>query len=90
MVEWFIMSLNIKNPETHRLALELAELTGESMASAVAIAVRERIDRLRAQKSGSLGDRLLAIGKDCAAHMREPYLSIDHGDLLYGDDGLPR
>ena len=29
------MSLNIKNPEAHRLAQELAARTGESMATAV-------------------------------------------------------
>jgi antitoxin VapB len=35
------MSLNIKNEETHRLAQELAKLTGESMTAAVDKAVRE-------------------------------------------------
>ena len=85
-----IMGLNIKNEETHRLALELAALTGESMASAVAVAVRERIERVRADKSGALADRLMAIGRDCAAHLKEPFKSADHGDLLYDENGLPR
>lgn len=89
-VEWLIMGLNIKNEEAHRLAAELAALTGESMASAVTIAVRERIERVRSGKVGALADRLMAIGKDCAAHMKEPYKSADHGELLYGEDGLPR
>ena len=35
-------------------------------------------------------DRLLAIGRGCAAAMQPPYHSADHGDLLYGPDGLPR
>lgn len=83
------MGLNIKNEETHRLALELAAMTGESMAAAVAVAVRERIERVRAGKSGVLAEPLLAIGKDCAAHLKEPSKSVDHGDLLYGEDGLP-
>ena len=85
-----IMGLNIKNEETHRLALELAALTGESMASAVAVAVRERIERVRADKAGALADRLMAIGRDCAAHLKEPFKSADHGDLLYDENGLPR
>lgn len=84
------MGLNIKNEETHRLALELAALTGESMASAVAVAVRERIARVKQGASSTLADRLMAIGKDCATHMKEPYRSLDHGALLYGEDGLPR
>jgi len=84
------MGLNIKNKEAHRLAEELAKLTGESMATAVTIAVRERLDRVRREQGLSLADRLLAIGRDCAAHLREPFLSADHGSLLYDDRGLPR
>jgi antitoxin VapB len=84
------MGLNIKNKEAHRLAEELAKLTGESMATAVTIAVRERLDRVRREQSLSLSDRLLAIGRDCAGRLREPFRSGDHADLLYDDRGLPR
>jgi antitoxin VapB len=56
------MSLNVKNPEAHELARELAELTGESMSSAVTIAVRERRDRVLAELSGGLAERMLAEG----------------------------
>ncbi len=84
------MSLNIKNKETYRLARELAERTGESMTAAVTVAVRERLDRIRDQHDIDLVDRLLAIGKDCAAHLKEPYRSSDHGALLYDELGLPR
>lgn len=84
------MSLNIKNAETHRLAQELAALTGESMTAAVTEAVRERLERVRRDRGGSLADRLLAIGRECAAHLKEPFRSIDHGDLLYDERGLPR
>jgi antitoxin VapB len=83
------MTLNIKNPEAHRLAQELAALTGESMAAAVTESVRERLARIRQQRE-PLAARLLAIGKDCAAHLKEPARSIDHANLLYGADGLPR
>ncbi|HJU18285.1 MAG TPA: type II toxin-antitoxin system VapB family antitoxin [Stellaceae bacterium] len=84
------MSLNIKNEETHRLVQELARLTGESMTTAVTEAVRERLARLRREADHSLADRLLAIGKDCAAHLKEPFRSADHGELLYDERGLPR
>jgi antitoxin VapB len=84
------MSLNIKNEETHRLAHELAGLTGESLTTAITISVRERLDRVRQSKRGNLSDRLLKIGKDCAAHLKEPFLTIDHGDLLYDDQGMPK
>lgn len=84
------MSLNIKNEEAHRLAQELAELTGESMAAVVTEAIRERLDRVRRERGVHLAGRLLAIGKDCAPRLKEPFRSADHGDLLYGEDGLPR
>jgi antitoxin VapB len=84
------MSLNIKNKEAHRLAQQLAKLTGESMAEAVTKAVRERLERARREGGVALSDRLLEIGKDCAAHLKEPFRSIDHGHLLYDEKGLPR
>jgi antitoxin VapB len=84
------VSLNIKTEEAHRLARELATLTGESMTVAVTKALRERLDRVHGQRNGSLADRLISIGKDCAARLSEPFRSIDHGDLLYDEHGLPR
>jgi antitoxin VapB len=80
-----VMGLNIKSEETHRLAQELARLTGESMTAAVTEAVRERLDRVRRERAVGLAERLLAIGKDCAARLKEPFRSADHGDLLYDE-----
>ena len=84
------MSLNIKNEETHRLVRELASVTGESMTAAVEKAVQERLERVRRGKKGGLAERLLQIGRECAAHMKEPALSVDHGEMLYDEKGLPR
>jgi antitoxin VapB len=84
------MSLNIKNEETHRLVQQLAKLTGESMTAAVDKAVRERLERVRGKKKGSLAERLLQIGRECAPLWKEPYKSMDHGDLLYDEKGLPK
>ena len=86
------MSLNIKNPEAVRLAHEVAERTGETVTGAIAVALRQRLERLERSDTGagSLADRLLAIGQDCAARLDERTRTVDHGDLLYGEDGLPR
>jgi len=84
------MAMNIKNEQAQRLAKELADLTGESMTGAITEALRERLDRVRAERGAGLVDRLLWIGKDCAAHLREPFRSVDHGELLYDERGLPR
>ena len=84
-------SLNLKNDEAYRLARELSELTGESMTKAVVVALRERLTRLQRGSEADFVERLLAIGRDCAAHLEEPYRSIDHDALLYDEKtGLPR
>jgi antitoxin VapB len=77
------MSPKIKDEDTHRLVRELAQLTGESQTTAVAVAIRERLDRLHAVGRRSLADRLVAIGKDTAPRLKEPYRSEEHGDLLF-------
>jgi antitoxin VapB len=84
------VSLNIKNDEAHLLARELADITRESLTTAVTEALRERLERLRRDRSGSVAKRLLAIGRDCAARLKEPYRTIDHDALLYDERGLPR
>ncbi|MGP0102312.1 MAG: type II toxin-antitoxin system VapB family antitoxin [Solirubrobacteraceae bacterium] len=83
------MSLNVKNPEAHKLARELAELTGESMSAAVTIAVRERRDRVLASRSGGLAERMLEIGRDCSGRLPKAVRAIDHGEMLYDENGLP-
>jgi antitoxin VapB len=84
------MSMNIKNKEAHRLAQQLSKLTGESVTGAVTTALRERVERLRAEQEQSLAERVLAIGENCAKHLREPFRSADHGDLLYDRSRLPK
>jgi len=84
------MSLNIKNKDTHKLAHELAKVTGESMTQAVTEAVRERLVRVSRERETGLSARLLRIGKDCAAKLKEPFRSIDHARMLYDEKGLPK
>ena len=84
------MGLNIKNAEAHRLAQELAAMTGESLTTAVTQALRERLERTRRSEKKPLAERLLRIGQDCAVRLKEPYRSVDHGELLYDEQGLPK
>jgi antitoxin VapB len=84
------MDLNIKNGEAHRLARELADMTGESMTVAVTEALRERLERIRRERSNDRLAHLLAITADSAARFKEPWRSTDHGELLYDERGLPK
>lgn len=86
------MSLNIKNPETNRLARELSDLTGESLTEAVTLALRERLARMRSTEDQvqARKDALMAIGRDIASRLSPEVRAIDHGELLYDERGLPR
>lgn len=53
------MALTIENPETERLAAEVAAMTGESKAEAVRKALEER--RLRLVLPGDPGDRVARL-----------------------------
>jgi antitoxin VapB len=56
------MALNIKDPETERLAGEVAGLAGESKTAAIRVALRERKARLLlAGGSASRGARAMAL-----------------------------
>ena len=84
------MSLNIKNETTHRLAQELARATGESMTVAVSEAIRERLERVRGKSKKGMAEKIMKIARECAPLWKEPYKSMDHGDLLYDEKGLPK
>ena len=81
-------SLNIKTPEAHQLAKELAELTGESMATATTEALRERRDRILRSRRG-VAEKLLEIGRQSAARIPPELKEGDPTDFLYDEDGLP-
>jgi antitoxin VapB len=56
------MALNIKDPETERLAAEVAALAGESKTRAVRQALSERKQRLLLAQSGrARGDRIVEL-----------------------------
>lgn len=82
------MSLNIKDPEAHRLAQAIARVTGESMTSVVKEALRERYARIERRKGNASVEELLAIADQAAAHVKRPY--ADHARLLYDNNGLPK
>lgn len=81
------MTLDIQGDETYRLASRLAQITGESLDRAVAVALRERLERVEATRP--LAEELLAIGRDCATRLAGTARTAEHGDLLYDERGLP-
>jgi antitoxin VapB len=84
------MALNIRNSETERLAAALAKLTGETKTEAVKRALRDRLARLRRERTRRyLADELDEIAQHCA---RLPVRDSRSPDEILGYDerGLPR
>ncbi len=62
------MSLSIKDSKTDALVRQLAELTGESITEAIFISVKQRLERLKRQKSAyPLAEELDGIAQRCAS-----------------------
>jgi antitoxin VapB len=84
------MALNIRNEEAERLAAALAKLTGETKTEAVIRALKDRLARVRAERTRRrLADELDAIGQHCA---RLPVRDRRAPDEILGYDehGVPR
>ena len=81
-------SLNIKNPEAHRLATAITRETGETLTRVVIEALRERFERLPSRQGKAGLEELRAIAKRAAASLERPYL--DREDFLYDEHGLPK
>ncbi len=84
------MAVSIKNPETERLARDLASRTGVSITEAITVALREQLAREEGRRAAPrVRDELLAIGRRCAAL---PDLDLRTAEEILGYDeiGLPR
>jgi antitoxin VapB len=82
------MTLNVKDPEAHRLAQAIARATGETITHAVTEALRERYQRLRSRRDKASVEELLAIAQRASSQVKRPYL--DHAAFLYDERGLPK
>lgn len=83
------MSLNIKNEETHQLAAQLAQLTGETLTRAVTIALKERLEREKRRRNRTgVAAALMQIAQRCASR---PVLDNRSPEAIIGYDehGLP-
>ena len=70
---------------------ELAQRTGETSKEVVETALRERLERVRAVEARiARKAELQALVDRLASRFEEPYRSLDSGEWLYGEDGLPR
>jgi len=78
------MALNIRNPEAEKLVEALARATGETKTDAVIKALRDRLARVRRERSRRrLADELEDLALQCA---RLPVLDPRGDDEILGYD----
>jgi antitoxin VapB len=83
------VALNIKDPDTDRLAREVAGLAGQTITEAVREALIERLDRLQSQARASLheADMAALIQRGRARQILD---TRDEDQILgYNRDGIP-
>lgn len=84
------MALSVKDPEADRLAREVASRAGETLTTAIIVALRERLARMKTRpRRWPLRDELREIGRRCASL---PTLDDRTADEILGYDkhGVPR
>jgi antitoxin VapB len=83
------VALSLKDPEADRLARQVAARTGETLTTAIVVALRERLARLRGRPKRRLREELREIAQRCA---RLPTIDRRSDDEILGYDerGLPR
>lgn len=79
-----VSTMNIKDPEVHRLAKALADRRGTSMTGAIRAALQEAIERDSMDRTG-VALALMAIAR---RHVSEPGYPLKDEEL-YDERGLP-
>jgi antitoxin VapB len=67
---------------------KLDRTSGEPVTRNVREAPREHRANTKPRKKEASAEELLAIADRASVHVRRPY--VDHAELLYDEDGLPR
>ncbi len=82
-------SLNLKDPRAYALASKLSQLTGESLSTAVILALEQRLaTECRSRIDGITIEKMLVLSERFAAGVKPGSTSAGHADL-FGKDGLP-
>jgi antitoxin VapB len=87
------MALHINDPQTDKLARQLADQTGESLTTAVNKALKERLDRVGTDREAEIQKKMKEIERIAAGAKGLRKLKKSSRELideLYDENGLPR
>ena len=70
----------------------MSQCTGERSETAIVVALQERLARLRTpeEEARRRADAYKLVRELNALFKEHPETMVDHGELLYGEDGLPK
>ena len=80
--------LVVEDEEAERLAAAIARETGESISRVVTEALRERLQRVPRREGKATLEEIRAAAKRISSRISGP--AVDHGELLYDENGLPK
>jgi hypothetical protein len=83
------MAPNIKNPETHALAAELARRLGVTLTQAVTLSLKAQLAKAPGAEEARRAEEMTAIAQRMAARIGAAGLP-DPDDFLYDARGLPK
>lgn len=63
---------------------------GETVTIYLAKSAEANAGPIPEEERAAIKARVMRLAREIRAELPEPWLSGDHGDLLYGDDGLPK
>jgi antitoxin VapB len=81
------MQINIKSREARELVDEITKRTGETLTEAVTCALKARLHTLTIEERRTA---IIKLTKEISESLKEPWKSVEHGELLYDDKGLPK
>ena len=82
------MNLNIKSAEAHKMAVQLAKQTGNSITASVTEAIRRELRRTR--DNSERIKRIDQLTKEMAKVMEGSPPAVHATDFLYDDLGTPK
>lgn len=81
------LQINIKNQKARELVDEIVQRTGETVTEAVTAALQKRLNELTREEKLV---RVRELTKGLADRWAEPWRSMDHGEILYDESGMPK
>jgi antitoxin VapB len=85
------MAISIKDPKTDQLARKISKLTGESLTEAIQHSLQDRLNALeRDLKMSANKYRIREIQEQVRKKLPKGVHSLDHSDILYDENGLPK